>query len=101
MEAGCRWMNGHDMCDALGLGKPSLYYYLVFAGHNVIVATLAYSQRLVPVLDRFLIQVSLTCSSMIGNFLTFSNSSSEPNSTMLLPIMQIWLVVLDPLISSS
>lgn len=63
MEAGCRWMNGHDMCDALGMGRPSLYYYLVFAGHNVIVVTLAYSQRFIPGLDEFMIRVSVVLDS--------------------------------------
>ena len=59
MEAGCRWMNGHAMCDALGLGRPGLYYYAVFAGHNVIVSTMAHFQKLIPALDRFMIKVSL------------------------------------------
>jgi hypothetical protein len=59
MEAGCRWMNGHEMCDALGLGRPDLYYYAVFAGHNVIVSTMAICQRLIPALDQFIIKVSL------------------------------------------
>lgn len=57
LEAGCRWLNGHEMSDALGLGRPGTYYYCVFAGHNVLVATMARVQRLVPALDRFLVQV--------------------------------------------
>lgn len=72
MEAGCRWMNGHDMCDALGLGRPSLYYYAVFAGHNVIVSIMARAQKLIPRLDRFIIQVSLSLSYMAGTLLTSS-----------------------------
>jgi hypothetical protein len=59
MEAGCRWMNGHEICDALGLGRPGLYYYAVFAGHNVIVSTMAMCQKLIPALDQFIIKVSL------------------------------------------
>jgi hypothetical protein len=58
MEAGCRWMNGKEMCDALGLGNPGIYYYAVFAGHNILVSALAYSQRLIPAFDRFMIKVS-------------------------------------------
>ncbi|KAG4431768.1 hypothetical protein IFR05_012744 [Cadophora sp. M221] len=56
LEAGCRWMNGPEMCDALGLGRPALYYYVVFAGHNILVSFLAYSQRFIPAFDRAVIK---------------------------------------------
>ncbi|KAG9232759.1 hypothetical protein BJ875DRAFT_465899 [Amylocarpus encephaloides] len=58
LEAGCRWMNGHEMSDALGMGRPNLIYYLVFQGHNVVVFTLAYLQRFIPAFDRFMININ-------------------------------------------
>jgi hypothetical protein len=59
MEAGCRWLNGHEISDALGLSNPSLWYYCAFSGHNIVVTTLAQAQRFVPNLDRFLVKVVL------------------------------------------
>jgi hypothetical protein len=59
MEAGCRWMNGNEMCDALGLGRPSMYSYALFAGHNIVVSTMAVAQRFIPALDKFMVQVCL------------------------------------------
>ncbi|KAH6677122.1 hypothetical protein B0J14DRAFT_336091 [Halenospora varia] len=56
IEAGCRVLNGGEMCDALGLGKPGLYYYCLFYGHNVLVSMLAYAQRLFPAFDRFVVK---------------------------------------------
>jgi hypothetical protein len=32
LAATARWLNGHDLCDALGLPKPPLYYYLLMVG---------------------------------------------------------------------
>ncbi|TVY94533.1 hypothetical protein LAWI1_G000211 [Lachnellula willkommii] len=55
MEAACRWMNGNEMCDALGLGRPALHHYAAFAGHNIIVSSLAWAQRIFPPLDRFVV----------------------------------------------
>ena len=62
LEAGCRWMNGPEMCDALGLGRPGPYYYAVFAGHNILVSFLAYSQRFIPSFDRVVINVGVAYS---------------------------------------
>ena len=32
IEAGSRWLNGDDLSDQLGLGRPSYIHYLAFAG---------------------------------------------------------------------
>lgn len=32
LEVNARWLNGHELCDALGLGNPSLYYWALMAG---------------------------------------------------------------------
>ena len=32
LEASARWLNGNELCDALGLGRPGLYHWMVVAG---------------------------------------------------------------------
>ena len=32
LEATSRWLNGNELCDALGLGRPALYYWALVAG---------------------------------------------------------------------
>ncbi|KAL8667120.1 MAG: hypothetical protein Q9202_001042 [Teloschistes flavicans] len=32
LEANCRWLNGNELCDQLGIGRPSLYYWALMAG---------------------------------------------------------------------
>jgi hypothetical protein len=59
IAAGSRWFNGDELCDALDLGRPGLYYYLLLAGQFWVMATLAYLQWLIPALDRFMIQASV------------------------------------------
>jgi hypothetical protein len=62
IEAGSRWLNGHQLCDELGLGRPGWFSYVVFAGHCVLVTVLAWAQRLVPLFDNFMIEVSVKSS---------------------------------------
>lgn len=58
IKAGSRWLNGHALCDELGLGKPGFLPYIVFAGQCALVNALAWAQRLVPLFDNFMIEVS-------------------------------------------
>ena len=58
IEAGIRWMNGHELCDVLGIGRPGWYYYAVMMGHCGVGWCLAWATRLVPALDRRVIAVS-------------------------------------------
>lgn len=56
--AACRIINGHEVCDALDLDRPSLRAYCSFLGLEFIVIALTYTARSIPVLDRFMIKVS-------------------------------------------
>ncbi|KAG2416003.1 hypothetical protein HFD88_007195 [Aspergillus terreus] len=56
VEAGSRWINGHELCDELEMGRPGLLHYLVFAGHCVLVAVLAWVQWVVPGLDALVVR---------------------------------------------
>ncbi|KAF7121962.1 hypothetical protein CNMCM5793_009516 [Aspergillus hiratsukae] len=58
IEAGSRWINGDEVCDELGLGRPGVLHYLAFTGHCMLVASMAWMQRLVPGLDGLVINVS-------------------------------------------
>ena len=57
IEAGSRWFNGNDFCDALDVGRPGWYHYMLMIGLTLAVMTLAYLQRLIPPFDRFMINV--------------------------------------------
>ncbi|KAL3421880.1 tat pathway signal sequence [Phlyctema vagabunda] len=35
LNANTRWLNGHDLSDALGIGRPSLYYTALVAGQCI------------------------------------------------------------------
>ena len=58
IEAGSRWFNGDDFCDALDLGKPGWYHYVLMMGLIWAVMALAYLQRFIPPLDKFMINVT-------------------------------------------
>lgn len=60
IEAGSRWLNGHELCDQLDLGRPGVLSYIAFAGCCALTITLAWAQRIIPAFDRFMIQVSGT-----------------------------------------
>ena len=60
IEAGSRWFNGNELCDALDLGRPGWYYYLLMIGLSWSLMTLAYLQRLIPPFDTFMINVCLS-----------------------------------------
>ncbi|MCJ1476469.1 hypothetical protein MMC13_005135 [Lambiella insularis] len=52
LEANSRWLNGNDLCDALGLGRPSLYYWALVAGQCLFFMAICYTYRSIPYLDR-------------------------------------------------
>ena len=52
LEANARWLNGHELCDALDLGRPPLYYTALVAGQCLFFMAVCYFYRSVPALDR-------------------------------------------------
>lgn len=52
IEAGSRVLNGDELCDSLGLGRPGFYSYACFKGHCWLVQVLALAQQNIPFLDR-------------------------------------------------
>lgn len=52
LEANARWLNGNELCDALGLGKSSLYHTCLVAGQCIFFMGLCYINRSIPSLDR-------------------------------------------------
>lgn len=52
LEASSRWLNGNELCDQLGLGKPGMYYWALMAGQCLFFMVLCYTYRLIPYLDR-------------------------------------------------
>lgn len=108
LEAGCRWVNGHDMCDALELGKPGLYHYCVFAGLCFFFSAMAYIQRLIPALDRFIIDVRIFYVVLLRRLfwigcwrLAVMISSFAELFMVRCMIMHIWLAAQDLLILNS
>ena len=47
-----RWLNGIALCDALGLGKPGWYYWVLMTGQCLFFMGLCYTYRAFPRLDR-------------------------------------------------
>ncbi|KAH6722032.1 hypothetical protein BKA61DRAFT_166520 [Leptodontidium sp. MPI-SDFR-AT-0119] len=52
LNASARWLNGDELADALGLGKPSLYYKALVAGQCLFFICLCYTNRSVQYWDR-------------------------------------------------
>ena len=59
-EAGARWINGNELADEMGMGRPGLYYWIVFAGQCLLSSSICYVCRDVPYLDKKSIKVSGT-----------------------------------------
>lgn len=57
IEANSRWLNGNDLCDALGLDNPGIYYWVLVAGQCIFFMTLCYLNRMVPYFDQRKIKV--------------------------------------------
>ena len=58
LEVSSRWLNGNDLCDALGLGRPGWYYWSLMAGQCLFFMAICYTYRMIPYLDRRKIRVS-------------------------------------------
>ena len=59
LEVNSRWLNGNELCDRLGLGRPSLYYWALMAGQCFFFMAVCYIYRAIPYLDRRKIAVSI------------------------------------------
>lgn len=46
--ASARWLNGNELCDQLGLARPSLYYWSLIAGQCLFFMSICYGYRLLP-----------------------------------------------------
>ena len=53
-----RWLNGNELSDALGIGRPSMYYWALAVGQCLFFMAICYLYRAVPYLDRRKIAVS-------------------------------------------
>lgn len=56
LVASARWLNGHELCDRLGLKRPSLYYSALMAGQCVFFMVMCYLYRSIPSWDRWKIE---------------------------------------------
>lgn len=59
LEVNSRWLNGNELCDSLGLGRPGVYYWCLMGGQCLFFMALCYTYRLIPYLDRRKIKVGL------------------------------------------
>lgn len=57
IEAGSRWFNGDELCDAVDVGRPGWYHYVPVVGLRWAVMTLAFLQRTISPFDRFMVGV--------------------------------------------
>ncbi|KAM0189079.1 hypothetical protein ACHAPA_010343 [Fusarium lateritium] len=57
IQAASRVLNGHEICDQLGMGRPSWYSYACFKGHCWLVRSLAFLQQKIPTLDDKMVQL--------------------------------------------
>ena len=58
LEINSRWLNGNKLSDALGLGRPSMYYWALMAGQCLFFMAICYVYRSIPYLDSRKIAVS-------------------------------------------
>lgn len=56
LEASARWLNGNELCDALGLGRPSFYHTCLVAGQCMFFMAICYTYRSFSYLDQRKIQ---------------------------------------------
>lgn len=59
-EAGTRYVNGDEICDAVGIGKPSMYWKAVVRGQAWLLIVATYIGRSIPWWDRWQTEVCLT-----------------------------------------
>ena len=51
LTASARWLNGNELCDELGLMRPSAYYWALVAGQCLFFCVFSYTYRSVPSWD--------------------------------------------------
>lgn len=56
LEVNSRWLNGNQLADALGIGRPPLYYWVLTFGQCLLYMAVSYTFRMIPVLDRYQIE---------------------------------------------
>lgn len=76
LVASARWLNGDELADALGLGRPSLYYKALVAGQCIFFVVICYTYRSIPYLDRRKLKVCRS-SSTYDNLLTVTGTSKD------------------------
>jgi len=54
--ASARWLNGNELCDRLGLARPSAYYWALMGGQCVFYMVMCYVYRAIPSWDRWKIE---------------------------------------------
>lgn len=52
LQVNSRWLNGNELSDALGIGRPSIYYWALALGQCLFFVAICYTYRAVPYLDR-------------------------------------------------
>ena len=57
LEAITYWLNGSELCEALGIERPSVYYKALVAGQCLFFMFFSYLHRAIPFLDRRKIKV--------------------------------------------
>lgn len=55
IEAGSRMLNGHEVCDGLGFGRPGPLAYACWRGHCWFVGALAMAQQWIPAVDEAMV----------------------------------------------
>ena len=61
IQANSRWLNGDELSDALGIGRPGIYYRALTFGQCLFFMAICYTYRAVPYLDRRKIAVRSLC----------------------------------------
>ncbi|KPI43482.1 uncharacterized protein AB675_6889 [Cyphellophora attinorum] len=56
--ANTRWLNGHELCDALELGRPGMVYYALTVGQCLFFMGVCYFYRQFEGLDRWKVQAA-------------------------------------------
>lgn len=56
-EAGTRYVNGNELCDAVGIGNPGLYWKTVIRGQAWLLMLVTYLGRSIPAWERWQTQV--------------------------------------------
>ena len=48
LQVNSRWLNGNELSDALGIGRPSIYYWALAVGQCLFFMAICYTYRAVP-----------------------------------------------------